>query len=816
MSPFPDVHPLVVTALLEDSRRLRSQSAASAQIALKRGQYDRADGIRHVLAAGAQLGGTWLSVVDIAKRCTPSELSRLEQDSAPWWRALGQITLLHGESLEDEFLAAEFFAVGASLDGHRSLNLREYFAVLQAAWDTGSLDVFAEESLKPAPIASIEREFIALDLVAAEHGSSSQQWLDELNFRIFAPHNLAPIHFNASGRTLYDRIASKAPKSDRDGPLITVVMTTFRRHEEILTSVHSILGQSWSDFELLVVDDASGPEFEPLLQEVEALDERIRVIRQTENSGTYVCRNRALTEARGEFVTFQDDDDWSHPQRLEYQVKPMLASASIHSTLSRCVRANEDLHFRYAAVPASRMNSSSLMFRRRDMGTLGGFDPVRKGGDSEFIMRLCEALPGEQVVIPEILAVVRLTQGSLSRTDFSAGWNHPSRSEYREAAEWWHSRMALGVDPAIDTSRKTRSFPAPRRFLGTSEVDAMRADYDLVLVGDFATNTPWASVAWNQLQFAREKYRNVGIIQLNAPARQTGRPTRIAPEVRALIHAGEVDRILPTDHVHSARLLVCEAPVVELQDTARWNLECERATVLADTLPAESGVVSFWSVHDVLASLERMFGISSTNWLSADTDVRHALQGAGQMVQAVETDFYLHTRCVTVAKRFPGAVPVVGRCAPESRGGWPTDRDLVKRAYPDSAHTDVRIFGETRSFREVNRSVPARWLWFEPRLYAFATFIQQVDFYVYFGDEAPSTFERRAMLAAMAAGRVVVVDEKYEDIFGVGAICCGIDDLNARISSLQRDPTRYAAQVDRAHQMLNENFDGDGLVSFSS
>jgi hypothetical protein len=810
MSTNPDVHPNVVAALLEHSRQLRKRSNASAQIVLNRGLRDRATGVKSVLAAGALRGGTWASVSDVARDPVSSDVQLLESDSAPWWRALGRIALSQAERVEDEELAFSFFSVADRIDGHESLSMGEYLAILQAAWDTQKYDAFAELQDAPSSLAAIELEFIALDLIAAEDGADSENWLVEFNARVLTRGKLAPIYFQPAGRTLYDRLASDAPATTIEGPLVTVVMTTFRRHDEILTSVRSILKQSWTNLELIIIDDASGPEFDLLLREVEGLDERIRVIRQVENSGTYMCRNKALSEARGEFVTFQDDDDWSHPQRLERQVMPLLLNDRIHSTLSHCVRATEDLHFRYSAVKSSRMNSSSLMFRHRDLVTLGGFDTVRKGGDSEFIQRLCEQLPGEQAIITDILAIVRLTTGSLSRTDFAAGWNHPSRAEYWEAAKWWHDQLACGAGDVVDTSGKTRSFPAPRRFISAAQAEGMRSKYDVVLLGDFSTNSPWTSWAWNQLQLRREHPGTVGIIHLNTPARPSGRPPRIMPEVRALIHSGEVERILPTDVVSVGTLVVCDVAILEMQEQSRWSLSCENATVLAETPPAESSERSFWSVRDVSVSAESMFGVTSITWVAGDVEVQASLLAHGLDVQSNRADFFLYKEKISVACRYPSTIPVVGRCAPELVGGWPSDVEDLKRVYPFDGRADVRIFGSTRTFHDAGWSEPSRWLWYDHEKYQYSNFVQQLDFYIHFGEEAPSTSEVRAILAVMLAGRVVVIDEKFDYLFGEAAVSCSIDDLEATIGRFHRDSEIYSTQVGLAARMV-ENRLGAGI-----
>lgn len=88
--------------------------------------------------------------------------------------------------------------------------------------------------------------------------------------------------------------------------LLTCITTTFNEGPLLMTSVRSILGQTMGDFELLIVDDGSGPETVQILQGLD--DPRIRVIRQA-NDGLSSARNRALGLARGDYVTFLDADD---------------------------------------------------------------------------------------------------------------------------------------------------------------------------------------------------------------------------------------------------------------------------------------------------------------------------------------------------------------------------------------------------------------------------------------------------------------------------------------------------------------------------
>ncbi|MCW1918301.1 glycosyltransferase family 2 protein [Rhodobacter sp. KR11] len=88
--------------------------------------------------------------------------------------------------------------------------------------------------------------------------------------------------------------------------LLTCITTVFNDGALLRNSVRSILGQSMTDFEFLIVDDGSGPETLAILDSLN--DPRLRVIRQA-NDGLSSARNRALEQAKGDYICFLDADD---------------------------------------------------------------------------------------------------------------------------------------------------------------------------------------------------------------------------------------------------------------------------------------------------------------------------------------------------------------------------------------------------------------------------------------------------------------------------------------------------------------------------
>ncbi len=101
-------------------------------------------------------------------------------------------------------------------------------------------------------------------------------------------------------------------------PAVTVLLAVYNGAALLRASVGSILAQTFTDFELLVVDDGSTDETPAILREYK--DSRLRVVKNERNLGLTRSLNRGLAEARGKFIARHDADDLSDARRLEKQV----------------------------------------------------------------------------------------------------------------------------------------------------------------------------------------------------------------------------------------------------------------------------------------------------------------------------------------------------------------------------------------------------------------------------------------------------------------------------------------------------------------
>src|SRR6185312_7739382 len=103
-------------------------------------------------------------------------------------------------------------------------------------------------------------------------------------------------------------------------PVVSVVMPVFNTERYVARATESILGQSFGDFEFIIIDDGSTDGSRGILERYARQDGRIRLVSRA-NTGYAVALNEGLGMARGEFVARMDSDDVSKPERFERQVE---------------------------------------------------------------------------------------------------------------------------------------------------------------------------------------------------------------------------------------------------------------------------------------------------------------------------------------------------------------------------------------------------------------------------------------------------------------------------------------------------------------
>lgn len=101
-----------------------------------------------------------------------------------------------------------------------------------------------------------------------------------------------------------------------NNPAISIIIPVYNAEKYLRRCIESVLSQSFTDFELILVDDGSKDSSPQICDEYVAKDDRVRVIHK-ENGGVSAARNDGLDIAKGEYVTFIDSDDWVKKEYLQ-------------------------------------------------------------------------------------------------------------------------------------------------------------------------------------------------------------------------------------------------------------------------------------------------------------------------------------------------------------------------------------------------------------------------------------------------------------------------------------------------------------------
>jgi glycosyltransferase involved in cell wall biosynthesis len=262
----------------------------------------------------------------------------------------------------------------------------------------------------------------------------------------------------------------------KNWPLVSVILTVHNAERYISEAVASVLSQSYSNLELLVVDDASTDRTPQILKDLCVSDRRARVFTLGQNVGTYVAKSFAASFARGEMLTCHDADDLATPEWISQQMEPLLRAGNCVATISDWFRVSEsgallpgssrDVH------PVESKNHTSLLFRREILERMGPWDSARVLGDVEFYERLRNVYGHRAVVSVRRPLVVGLHRAESLMNDSTVGLTESNTEQlrrhltYRESWVNWHvDCLRHGRVPRMPSVlSRIRPFRVPREF----------------------------------------------------------------------------------------------------------------------------------------------------------------------------------------------------------------------------------------------------------------------------------------------------------------------------------------------------------------
>lgn len=752
------------------------------------------------------------SLADIAVN-DPDAL-RDRRIDAGWMTALARIHLLGDTVPEDHLVGVRLYDLVLERHSTRKISKQDSEIHLQAAAILDSPDR-ARDLLEIYGRTAPEAAFAVRCDLANPWTSDGDPatWLHEFNRLMPEPG----IRIAEGSGAPFDRIETlPLPLIDRPEK-IAVMVTCFRPDQTLLTSLRSVLGQTWRNIEVLLVDDGSGAAFDDLLDDCANLDPRVRLIRSPHNRGTYHCRNLALAETDAEFVTTHDSDDWMHPRRLEAQVGPLLDDESLMGTSSDCVFAGDRLEINRVGRRHSSLCTAALMYRRDPvLRRLGYMDSVRKAADTEYFRRMKAVFGADAFVhLPENLTLVRTRTDSLSGGDFKVGWIHPARAAYRSSYEAWHRSVREdGASPYVARGERG-PFHSPRQFRNEARE---RESLQIVFAADLtSTSVPRISFL-NDLRACVGAGLRVGVMHLPTLRFAERRRLPLLEPIQDLVNSGTIDLVMPEDQVDVEVLAVRQPSAIQFPPSRVPRARVDRMLLLAGSDPhAPFGELRYDpSICEIHA--KRLFGAEPV-WVCRNQSVREAFLTSGadvdRLAPALLPEVVGDHAFTPPRTGFRRGLPVIGRFDyPEGHRSWPVDPDLLRAAYPASAEIDVRIMGSAAVpvERLDLRRLPSNWTRFDFDPARVRAFLYQLDFFVYFPQEDVESIPQAEVLEAMAAGCVVLLPPRLRRAFGEGPLYCEPAEVRDIISKFESDPARFAELSVEIQRRVLERHNGAAFV----
>ena len=288
--------------------------------------------------------------------------------------------------------------------------------------------------------------------------------------------------------------------------LVSVVIPTFNRARTLERAIRSVLIQTYSDLELIVVDDGSTDGTAALMAGI--VDPRVIYHPLAQNQGASAARNAGMKLARGEFIAFQDSDDEWLADKLKVQVA---AARGAHSTdvvvFHMKVVYGRDEHRVYGPgrvccvpdLPATDVprdflqisyqrnliSPQTLMFSRSLLDRVGFFDPLLVNSeDWDYSIRLTRE--GEVIYIPEPLVMTYIQDDSISILKRSS-----ARSQLKILLKL---RRLSDVDPKVLSAHFARIGMAIGRLGKPRQADKLMRQAVALAPGSLGN---WARLAFN-------------------------------------------------------------------------------------------------------------------------------------------------------------------------------------------------------------------------------------------------------------------------------------------------------------------------------
>jgi len=211
-------------------------------------------------------------------------------------------------------------------------------------------------------------------------------------------------------------------------PRVSIVIPIYNAEKYVGEAIEGLLNQTYTDFELILVNDCSTDGTLEILKEYQKKDNRIKIIVNEKNLRVSAAANRGIKEARGEYIVKQDSDDWSYPDRIAKQVEYMDAHPEVVLSSGNMEMCDENMNVKnrthFPTTHAEIMNvllqfnpmvHSAMIYRRETFLDVGGYGGINTSEDYLLTMKM--ASKGQLGNLEDVLVKYRVLNTSLTAKD---------------------------------------------------------------------------------------------------------------------------------------------------------------------------------------------------------------------------------------------------------------------------------------------------------------------------------------------------------------------------------------------------------------
>ena len=206
--------------------------------------------------------------------------------------------------------------------------------------------------------------------------------------------------------------------------LVSIIMPSYNTGKFIKETINSVINQTYNNWELIIVDDCSTDNTDDVVKTIK--DNRIKYIKNKENSGAAISRNVALREAKGRWIAFLDSDDLWKKDKLERQIK-FMEKNNYYFSYTNYVEIDENSNSNGKKITGpkkiTRIGMSNycwpgcltVMYDSKKIGLIQ-IEDIKKNNDYAMWLKVCKK--ADCYLLNEDLAMYRKRTGSISNHSY--------------------------------------------------------------------------------------------------------------------------------------------------------------------------------------------------------------------------------------------------------------------------------------------------------------------------------------------------------------------------------------------------------------